>query len=67
MSPPNTRFFIRRKIDMSIGCIKNAQAHIVEVAQPFEVTHKDYYEAFCMIVSALETIIPTIESIKDKI
>jgi hypothetical protein len=67
MTPPNSRWFTKRKIDMSIGCIKNAQTHIVEVAQPFETVHTEYYEAFCMIVSALETIIPTIEAMRDKI
>jgi hypothetical protein len=67
MSPPNKRWYTTRKIDMSIGCLKNAQSHLVEVAQPFETVHPEYFEAFCMIVSAIETIIPTIEAVRDKI
>jgi len=67
MCPANARWYTRRKINESIGCIKNAQEHIVAVAQPFETVHPEYYQAFSAVVQALETIIPTIEAIRDKI
>lgn len=67
MSPPNTRYFIRRKLDMSIGNIHTAQEHLLEVATPFETVHPEYYEAFKAIIVALETIVPTVEAMRDKI
>jgi hypothetical protein len=63
----NTRWYIRRKLDMAVGCLGNSQEHIIEVAQPFETVHPEYYEAFCALVTAIEELKKSIETVKDKI
>jgi len=65
--PSTTRGNIKQKLDYAQRDIVNAQTLIIDVAQPFETVHPDYYEAFCVLVKALEELKISIKTLSDKI
>jgi len=61
------RWDIKRKLDYALKDMEAAQDLIVETAVPFEAAHKDYYDAFCALVSAIEAIKSALAGVRDRI
>ena len=52
--PKQTRWRIKQTLEQAHGNVETAQDYLVKLGKEFEAVHPDYYEAFCVIVQALE-------------
>lgn len=58
---------IKRKIDYSVKDLEAAQLLLMQAALPFEELHKEQYQQFCMLVSALEDLKKAIDLLNSSI
>jgi hypothetical protein len=65
--PNQTRWRIKRVLEQVELNIKKAQEYLTTEAQLFKDVHKDIYDTFCSIVTALEVILPCISKLKESI
>jgi hypothetical protein len=65
--PSTTRGNIKQKLDYAMRDLTNSQSLIIDVTQPFETVHPEYFDAFCVLVKALEELKNSIKILSDKI
>lgn len=65
--PRQKRWTIKRHLDQVINHLDNAIDLIVLVGYEFETPHPEYYEAFCIIVSALLKVKESVTKISESI
>lgn len=56
--PKSRRDILKRKVDQSVGCIENAQEHLLDLRLEYDPLYPQY-------VSALDTLITLLDTAKD--
>lgn len=62
--PKSRRDQIKQDIDTGVNQLQKAQEKFILVAQLYEPEHPDYYENYCSVIAAIETVIKTVEEIR---